>query len=281
MTQRTAIETGHLGAPRIGSRKRKIGMKKIRLTLAAFAAASLSLLVACSSELPDEGSATRANGDGDGDVANTGGAAASSGGASSSGGVPTSAGGTPTTGTGGAPVTATGDTCAHPAPLNDFYQPSGWMGDQTAIALDAVGDPCEERSSGAAVGDCYKVAVSPGIGADGWAGIFWQNQQDNWGDTGIAGCDLSDEPTITFMAKGAVGGEEVSFFAAGIPDDTLPPTVLTAEWQEYSIDLGLSSTAANMWGAFGFSLADEPGGTFYIDDIYIGGAGLGAGGAAN
>src|SRR5690606_20233923 len=138
-----------------------------------------------------------------------------------------------------------GESYPLPAPLNEYYQPFGWMGDLTAIQLDPEKDGCEDRAVASPAGDCYKLKIDSSAARPGWTGIFWQTAQDNWGD--VPACDFSAEaPTVTFWAKGAEGGEVVSFFASDIPMGTLPPTALTDEWTEYTIDLSDSTNLLNM-----------------------------------
>jgi hypothetical protein len=248
-------------------------------------ATTFGLLAACGGEddpaAGDGDGDTVAPGDGDGTTTGDGDMMTAGDGddtTSTGGTTATSTGGTTSTSTGGTTtvVDLKGETCATPAPLNDHFQPTGWMGDDTAIGIDGEGDPCEERSSEGAVGDCYKVTLGDGTGAQGWAGVFWQHPNNNWGDA--PGCDFSDGPTVSFMAKGAVGGEAVGFSANGMP--MAPDVTLTDQWVEYTIDLSQSSEADNIWGALSFSATTETTQTFYIDDIYIGDRSGGMGGAS-
>ncbi len=107
----------------------------------------------------------------------------------------------------------------------------------------------------------------------------------NFGTQGDAGIDLSGATALTFWARGQRGGEKVSFLMGGVgrnPDTGQPtspfpdstPVVrqlvtLTAQWQQYSLDLrGLD--LHYVLGGFGWvaTAGDNPGGaTFFVDDI--------------
>ncbi len=90
---------------------------------------------------------------------------------------------------------------------------SGWMGDgelgEKYIQLyEAWEDTTRPDSL------CIKVVYTPG--PKGWAGIYWQNEPDNWGD--LPGKDMSKSgfTKITFWAKGEKGREVVEFKAGDI-----------------------------------------------------------------
>ena len=92
---------------------------------------------------------------------------------------------------------------------------------------------------------CVKVTYSPG--PTGWAGIYWQNKPDNWGDKPGKNLKKYGYTKITFWAKGEKGGEIVEFKAGGIDasgkkfKDSLEVSTgrinLEKEWQQYTIDL--------------------------------------------
>lgn len=106
--------------------------------------------------------------------------------------------------------------------------------------------------------------------------------------THSTGLDLSGATSLTFWARGEIGGERVEFFLGGVgwepetelpiepyPDSTAryPPLwttfLLSNQWQRFSINLnGLNLT--NIMGGFGWvaSASDNPNGAiFYVDDI--------------
>ena len=113
----------------------------------------------------------------------------------------------------------------------------------------------------------------------------------SFGEVGDAGLDLSGATSLTFMAKGAKGGEMVEFFTAGLgydgetnrriaqfPDSntkiTLGFITLTNEWAEYSIDLS-GADLSYIGSGFGFVLSGTKSGNaesvFYLDDIRFNG----------
>jgi len=133
------------------------------------------------------------------------------------------------------------------SPSNHFI-PSGWMGDYNDIQFND--QATNEVSSGAtSMKIVYTAKKSQN---NGWAGIYWQSSQNNWGGRD-SGFDLSDYNSLTFMAKGAEGGEIITKVKVGgittnavtgesvaFPDTLdveIDPMKLTNEWQEYSINL--------------------------------------------
>jgi exo-beta-1,3-glucanase (GH17 family) len=169
----------------------------------------------------------------------------------------------------------------------NHYVPSGWMGDTGDIALDECwrGDP---HTGSTAIRVEYTAEGEEPYECDGlspcdWAGVYWQDPADNWGDR-PGGYDLTGARALTFAAMGERGGEKISFKVGGIgcgsaayPDSLCPvrvfdpaPTILTTTWTVYTVplsaDLNLSSLVGGfLWTA---SKADNPtGATFYLDDI--------------
>ena len=109
----------------------------------------------------------------------------------------------------------------------------------------------------------------------GWAGIYWQNPPNNWGNQ-AGGYDLTGTKKLTIMAKGNNGEEIVEFKMGGImgscgdTDQASSGSVqLTNESQKYEINLaGLDLT--NIIGGFCFSISsmENPEGViFYLDEI--------------
>jgi hypothetical protein len=120
---------------------------------------------------------------------------------------------------------------------NHFY-PSGWMGDISSISFDS-----NWTSDSHAGTSCIKITFT--AKGNNWAGIYWQEPENNWGAVPNAGYDISGATKLTFWAKGAIGGERVEFYVGGITGpypDSLPKTsagyiTLTNYWQKYTIDL--------------------------------------------
>ncbi len=165
------------------------------------------------------------------------------------------------------------------SPKNHFI-PSGWMGDYNDMKFND-----QETSEFAAGATSIEITYTAKKSQNqGWAGIYWQSSQNNWGgkDTGF---DLSDYNKLVFSAKGAKGGEVLTKVkvggittndATGEPvdfPDTLnvenSPIRLTSEWQEYSINL-LEKDLSNVNGGFAVVFnVDHAGGeqAVYLDEI--------------
>ncbi|HSV74137.1 MAG TPA: phosphatase PAP2 family protein [Chthonomonadales bacterium] len=120
---------------------------------------------------------------------------------------------------------------------NPPYAPSGWMGDAAAIAMqpDSTERPGSGRTS-------LRFEVRP---TTGWAGVLWQNPPGDWGEQ-PGGWDLTGARRLVFLARGARGGEQVTFQIGGLGRDKPYPdsaevrrleATLTAEWTELAIDL--------------------------------------------
>jgi outer membrane protein OmpA-like peptidoglycan-associated protein len=128
-----------------------------------------------------------------------------------------------------------------------------------------------------AQGPCVRVYYKSD-GPKGWAGIYWQDPANNWGDVpGKAGYDLHGAVKLSFWARGENGGERVHEFRVGgivgqYPDSdvaSLSNVRLTRNWKKFSIDLR-KKDLRHIIGGFGFIVlkAENPGGmTVYLDDI--------------
>jgi hypothetical protein len=202
--------------------------------------------------------------------------------------------GSGTTDTGSTPSdTATADTSvvsdvSMPAPLivDEFFAPSGYMGDgetpgPIAMIPAKPGDSkdCDgRRASSSAKGDCHQVTYSPpASGGKGWAGVYWQYPANNWG-TKPGYAVAAGAKKVSFWAKGAKGGEKLTFLAGGIaaPGAAYQDSVsakaevtLTTEWAPYSIDIA-GQTYTEVLGGFGWTMKGPdatPTGKFYVDDI--------------
>ncbi len=155
---------------------------------------------------------------------------------------------------------------------HDKYGPTGWMGDVTSLTFSDsdTTSPKEGFNS-------IKIAYS-GIGGNGFAGIYWQNPNGNWGTLTNGGLNLTGGKAVHFWAKGQVGGEKVQFISGGIVGpygDTYksqgPVVTLTSAWQQYTLDL-TGKDLTRVVGGFAFVLnkTDNPSGaTFYLDYIDV------------
>jgi hypothetical protein len=163
--------------------------------------------------------------------------------------------------------------------IASFFTPSGFMGDGE-LGRRYIEFSAADSTAPHSAPTCIRVSYSPG--PNGWAGIYWQNLPDNWGDrpgTNYSGRGFSK---VTFWAKGARGSEVVEFKAGGIDNsnrryrDSFTATTgrmtLTTEWRQHEIDLrGLNLTSVIGGFCWVVSRDYNPGGpvTFYLDDIYI------------
>ena len=146
---------------------------------------------------------------------------------------------------------------------------SGFMGDSTDLRISGA--------YAAMLRDGYptlRVSYAP-AGSMGWSGAVWQNPANNWG-TADGGYNLRAARTLNFWARGARGGEVVSFTcggtAANYPDSDSLVTgeiELSDQWMEYVVDLTGVDTRYISAG-FGFVAKRElnsDGCTFFLDDV--------------
>lgn len=159
-----------------------------------------------------------------------------------------------------------------PIDVSTTFYPTGWIGDINDISFN--GSNMENPYSGQ---NCIKIIYTPS-GTEGWAGIYWQYPEKNWGDI-QEGIDLSGRTKVTFFARGEIGGEKAEFKVGGInkeqyKDSIKDPIstgaiVLSKEWQQYTIDL-TGQNLEHVIGGFCWvtSKSDNPSGcTIYLDDI--------------
>ena len=153
------------------------------------------------------------------------------------------------------------------------YYPSGWMGDWSDITFDDqhTGSPYSGRT-------CIRINyAAQGSQGMNWAGIYWQNPPNNWGNL-EGGFDLTGFEKLIFRARGHYGGEKAEFKVGGITGpygDSLKPAestgviTLTNTWQEYSIDL-VGEDLSHIVGGFCWvtnTTQNPQGCTIYLDDI--------------
>lgn len=147
------------------------------------------------------------------------------------------------------------------------YAPSGWMGNAKGLKVDP-----ESTDQPHAGKTCLKATYSPN---DGWVGVVWQSPANDWGDR-PGGWDLTGAKRLKFWARGAVGGEIVSFEFGLLGKDKkfsdtakgkLAQVTLTNEWHEYEIALGDQDLTRIKTGfAFTVTGSGKPT-TFYLDDV--------------
>ncbi|MBU0503777.1 MAG: hypothetical protein ABH882_01200 [Candidatus Omnitrophota bacterium] len=158
----------------------------------------------------------------------------------------------------------------------NHYAPSGWMGDYGDVKLND--QSADNPHSGIS---CLQFVYSAKKSQNqGWAGIYWQNPANNWGDK-KGGFDLTGMTKLTFWARGAKGGEIIQKFKIGgmgidnkktYPDSTqveIGPVELTNAWKQYTINLA-GKDLSYINGAFSWTTTADlnpEGCVFYIDDI--------------
>ena len=146
------------------------------------------------------------------------------------------------------------------------YIPSGWMGDTSAIRLD------DQSTVQPKIGEtCLQCEFTQ---ANGWAGVVWQNPENDWGDK-IGGLDLTGAKKLKFWVRGNQGGELVKF-GFGLIDrdknyyDTAKKEIevrLQQEWQPIEIDLGNKELQRIKTGFYWVTAGQGRPIKFYLDRI--------------
>ena len=147
------------------------------------------------------------------------------------------------------------------------YVPSGYMGNHDAIQADPK---CTDNPHSGAT--CMKWTYAA---SGNWAGVMWQSPANDWGKQ-PGGHDLTGATDLEFWARGAEGGEVISFFFGGLdkksayPDSDkaeLKDLKLTSAWKKYRIPLdGRDLSCIKTGFAWTLGGKDKPI-TFYLDDI--------------
>ncbi len=142
-----------------------------------------------------------------------------------------------------------------PKSLSVDFTPSGWMGDGGKGGEFLKTDPTSADVEGTTrAATCFSYTR----GNVGWAGVYWQHPENNWGDS--PGVDLTGAEEITFYARGANGGEIVEFLSGGIRgkkhEDSYRASTgkvaLGKQWSKYSIKLA-GYDLSSVIGAFAWS----------------------------
>ncbi len=156
--------------------------------------------------------------------------------------------------------------------LDNHFIPSGWM---PATAVKDVRMNIYSKDNPYSGKTCIRVEYKNNSGTR-WAGIYWQNPANNWGERD-GGFDLTGATKLTFWARGEKGGERIEEFKVGgimgkySDSDTasIGPVVLTKEWKKYTIDLRGKDLGYIIGGfAWSTNIDVNPGGAvFYLDEI--------------
>ena len=161
-----------------------------------------------------------------------------------------------------------------PFEVINYFSPSGWMGDgEEGEKYIQLNDQWRENCHSAPT--CVRITYRPN--KKGWAGIYWQYPDGNWGDS--PGRMIKGARRLTFWARGERGGELVQFKAGGISaqgkkyhdsfEIAIGPVEFTKEWQRYEI-VFTRADLSSVLGAFAWSAnrsGNPEGLTFYLDDI--------------
>lgn len=165
----------------------------------------------------------------------------------------------------------------YPIDLESLYVPSGWMGDAEAGEPHVHFAPDYRGLRRPGDHDGFVTRISYSAGPAGWAGVYWQWPEGNWGES--PGRSLSAR-RVAFDARGETGGELVEFKVGGLGGDgeqAFRDSVdrssggirLEAEWKRYEIDLSgqdLSSVIGGFAWIVQASANVEPV-VFYIDNV--------------
>ena len=145
------------------------------------------------------------------------------------------------------------------------FSPSGYMGNAPAIAMEASTDtPHSGKNS-------LKVQYTA---SDNWGGVVWQSPANDWGEA-PGGWNLDGARKLTFWARGAKGGEKVTFGFGLIDrdkkyyDTALGKTevTLSPDWKEYQINLTDKDLSRIKTGFYWTAAATGAPFSFYLDDV--------------
>ena len=162
--------------------------------------------------------------------------------------------------------------CAQSFDIGEEFFATGYMGDIDKIEMFSA-----HKDKPHTPPLCFMIRCIPD--SLGWAGVYWQNTPDNWGEN--KGDDFSNKNynKIVFWAKGETGAEIIEFKSGGInkkqyKDSFLATTSprripLTVNWVRYEIILAGKDLSSVIGGfAWVASINDNPNGvTLYLDDI--------------
>lgn len=261
------------------------------VALGAFASVAQ---IACSDDPPQDPALPPGNTSGTGNhaagspssggTASTAGTAGTGGSGGSTGGG--HAGGTAGTGTAGAGTAGTGVVpnnpyCmgktpeALPFDVSGAFYPSGWYPDGKQIEAPAdLGDACTTGRTAGAVGSCTPWRYKPAATAS-WAAVGWI-LSDGKGFVHPPVCLPADATALTFLARGAKGGEKLSIGGLNVNPEVA--IELTSEWKRFAIPLKgvtYNSFDSGVKSAFSWKVVPPAAPAvaeaveFFIDDIQV------------
>lgn len=119
-----------------------------------------------------------------------------------------------------------------PFVVTSAFYASQWNFDFTQIQATTTVDFCMGRSPG-----CSRWKYTPNTAGAGPAGVLWSTRADaNFTHDSI--CLPATVGSLTFEARGAVGGEVVTF---GVPDGEMKTLTLTTTWTVYSLEVTVAA----------------------------------------
>lgn len=173
-----------------------------------------------------------------------------------------------------------------PFTVDSEFFAAGYEGDIPNIVgtSDKTGAACGGRAVTGAAGGCYKFVYTVPAPTKGFAGVEWQANPGTIGYNFGTASGVVPPPGATeasFYAKGAVGGEVVSFFVgatgtAPCTDSVVTPAsrvTLTTTWTRYTLPFAGQPYTAGQVVGFAWTTSAPVGAdagtatTFYIDDI--------------
>lgn len=163
--------------------------------------------------------------------------------------------------------------------IQKIFTPSGWMGDgeygrkYITFSGTSVENPHSPPTS---------IKISYIFGPTRYAGLYWQNKPDNWGDKQGNNYSKKGFKKLIFWARGETGTEVVEFKAGGISNAKKPykdsfeekvgRVSLSNDWKQYTIDLESANLSCVIGGFCWVASSDynnQRSIIFYIDDIYL------------
>jgi len=156
--------------------------------------------------------------------------------------------------------------------LDSRFFPSGWIGDGKHGTKYLSLEPKNTDINGESR---IALRIVYSAGPEGWAGVYWQYPDGNWG--GQPGLSFVGAREITFLARGVNGSEVVEFKSGGIRGQysdsfevSLGKVALTKEWKNYRIDLQ-GKDLSSVIGAFAWVAPAARGGdlSFWLADMQV------------
>lgn len=163
--------------------------------------------------------------------------------------------------------------------IENLFYATGWMGDGQ-YGVKFIRFNGASSSNPHSKPTCIRIDYT--FGPLRWAGVYWLNRPDNWGDQPGNNYLKKGYKKITFWAKGVTGKEIIEFKVGGVKnlskkfsdsfEVTLGKITLSKNWQEYSLDLSgqdLSSVIGGFCWVANEDFNQAKGITFFLDDIYL------------